>query len=83
MQIHLLPMKKEGKETLSILIEKTRQIASFTSPNLTYMFLKKYPALAEAVLADLVLNLVVHIVEKSEITFNPVTGKLKSVIDHR
>ena len=80
-QLHLHPSSGSDKEKLILKIEKSHNVND--SQTMNDLLLKHYPDLALSVKEDKVLSFESKVVERQELTFNPTTGKLKSVIDHR
>lgn len=80
-QIHLHPGSGSKKEKLELKIENS--ILNKTKEDLTKFFYEKYSEVNEVVLQDQVLDFEVSVVEREKLEFNPSTGKLRSVIDHR
>ncbi len=81
-QLHLYPGDGVRKERVEIKIEKLFK-GPETPESLKKMFMAEYSDLNLVVSVDLVLDFDVTIVDKSAMTHNPSTGKLRSVIDHR
>ncbi|MBC7714699.1 MAG: hypothetical protein H7177_15240 [Rhizobacter sp.] len=81
-QLHLFSGDALKKEKVEIKVENQLKDAQ-TPEALRKMFLAEYPDLNLVVNLDLVMDFDVTIVDKKEMTHNPSTGKLRSVIDHR
>jgi phenylacetate-coenzyme A ligase PaaK-like adenylate-forming protein/uncharacterized protein YrzB (UPF0473 family) len=79
-QLHLHAGDGRSKDKVVLKIENT--VPADKVPGTEY-FIEKYNDLKLVVKDDLVLNFEVQIVSRQELTFNPTTGKLRSVIDHR
>jgi phenylacetate-coenzyme A ligase PaaK-like adenylate-forming protein len=80
-QLHLFPGGVGTKEKVELKIESN--IKNKTAVDLREFFCEKYFEVHEVVNVDKVLDFEVVLVERENLNFNPTTGKLRSVIDHR
>lgn len=81
-QLHLHPGDGVKKEKVVIEVENLFK-STQTPESLLKFFMNEYSDLNLVVNIDLVLDFEVKIVEKSAMSHNPSTGKLRSVVDHR
>jgi len=79
MQLHLYAGDGKTRDKVILKIENT--VPPEKVPGT--FFLEEYNDLKLVVLEDLVLEFEVQVVPRQELTFNPTTGKLRSVVDHR
>lgn len=81
-QLHLFPGDGLKKERVELKIENVFK-STQTPESLKTVLMKEYSDLGLVVNLDKVLDFDVSMVEIIDMTHNPSTGKLKSVIDHR
>jgi phenylacetate-coenzyme A ligase PaaK-like adenylate-forming protein len=80
-QLHLCHGHLNEKEKIELWIEDL--ILRKTSIDLKDFLIEKYAELNEVVINDKVLDFEIMVLPRDKLIFNPTTGKLRSVIDHR